>query len=101
MVRAPGGRLAAAGIDEGDFLVVQPVRIEELADGEVVVAAVGNVTDYYQLEKHGSRLSLRTLGDERSRTATAGTGQTVIVGRVSALYRRVGPLSPTVPTTAH
>ena len=102
MVPAPGGRLATAGIDEGDFLVVQPVRAEELADGEVVVAVVGAVADYYQLEKHGSHFSLRTVGGERTMAGgTAGSGQTVIMGRVSALYRRVGPLPLTVPTTAH
>ncbi|MDE2762542.1 MAG: hypothetical protein OXK74_07110 [Gemmatimonadota bacterium] len=101
MVRAPGGRLAPAGIDEGDILVVQPVRLEELADGEVVVAAVGDVMDYYQLEKHGSRFALLTLGGDRTRAGAAGTGQTVIVGRVSALFRKVGPLPLTVPATAH
>ena len=102
MVRAPGGRLATAGIDEGDFLIVQPVRTEELADGELVVAAVDAVADYYQLEKHGSRLSLRTLGGEQTPAGPkAGSGQTVIMGRVSALYRRVGPLPFMAPATAH
>ena len=102
MVRAPLGRLAAAGIDEGDFVVVQPVRAEELSDGEIVVAAIGGVADYYQLEKHGSRTSLRSVGDKRTvASGTAGSRQVVILGRVSALYRRIGPLPFTAPTTAH
>ena len=102
MVRAPGGRLATAGIDEGDFLVVQPVRAEELADGEVVVASVGGVNDFYQVEKHGSSLSMRTVAGERTVAgSTSGSGQMVILGRVSAIYRRVGPLPFMAPTTAH
>ncbi len=101
MVRAPRGQLASAGIDEGDFVVVQPVRAEELADGEIVVAAAGRITDYYQLEKHGSRISLRSVTGGTVADATAGSGQAVILGRVSALYRRVGPLSFTTPATAH
>ncbi len=101
MVRAPRGRLVSAGIDEGDFVVVQPVRAEELADGEIVVAAVASIADYYQLEKHGSRISLRSVGGGAVADATAGSGKTVILGRVSALYRRVGPLPFTTPATAH
>lgn len=102
MVRAPGNLLATAGIAEGDFLVVQPVRHEELADGEVVAAVVGTATDYYRLQRHGSRFALLPMdGAGTVADGTSGTGQTVIVGRVSALYRRVRPLPFTAPATAH
>lgn len=102
VVRAPRGRLAGAGIDEGDFVVVQPVRAEELADGEIVVAAVGSAADYYRFEKRGSRISLRSVGGERAPAdETAGPGQTVVLGRVSALYRRIGPLPLATSAAAH
>lgn len=99
MVRAPGDRLAAAGIGEGDFLVVQPVQAEGLRDGEVVVARVRGVADYYQLEKRGSRVLLRAAVGER-RTVDAA-GQPVILGRVVGLYRHMVPLSFAGPLTAH
>lgn len=98
-VRAPGARLAAAGISEGDLLVIQPVRAEEFADGEIVVARVRGVTDYYQVEKRGTGVRLRTVGGDRR--VIDGTGQQVILGRVAGLYRHVTPLSFTGPTTAH
>jgi len=102
MVRASDGRLAAAGVDEGDFLVVQPVRPEELGDGELVAAIVGGTADYYRTGKGDRRLSLVNLRGERAAPdSVAGAGQAVIVGRVSALYRKIGPLSRTVPATAH
>jgi len=99
MVRAPGDRLAAAGIGEGDFLVVQPVQAEGLRDGEVVVARARGVADYYQLERRGSRVLLRAVGGER-RTVDAA-GQPVILGRVVGLYRHMVPLSFAGPLTAH
>lgn len=99
MVRAPGDRLAAAGIGDGDFLVVQPVRAEELRDGEVVVARAEGVADYYRLEKRGSRVVLRAVGGERR--AVDAAGQPVILGRVGGLFRHMAPPSFAGPLTAH
>ena len=99
MVHAPGDRLAAAGIGEGDLLVVQPVRAEELTDGEIVVARVQGVTDYCQLEKRGPRVRLRAVGGERR--TVGGAAQPVILGRVAGLYRHVTPLPFAGPLTAH
>jgi len=102
MVRAPRGMPAAAGIDDGDFVVVQPVRSDELTGGDIVVAAVGGITDYYRFERHGSRIALRSVAGEHTvADGTAESGKAVILGRVSALYRRIGPLPFTAPTTAH
>ena len=98
-VQAPGDRLATAGIGEGDLLVVQPVRAEELADGEIVVARVRGATDYYQLEKRGPQVVLRAVGGERKVVGAAG--QPVILGRVAGLYRHVTPLPFAGPMTAH
>ena len=99
MVRAPGDRLAAAGFGEGDLLVVQPVRAEELSDGDVVVARVRGATDYYQLEKRGTRVALRAVGGDR--TAVGMDAQPVILGRVAGLYRHLTPLPFAGPLTAH
>ncbi|MXW16129.1 MAG: hypothetical protein F4123_12420 [Gemmatimonadetes bacterium] len=99
LVYAPGDRMTAAGIDNGDLLLIQPVRAEELTGGEIVVARVRGVTDYYQLEKRGTQLTLRAAGGERK--AVGGTAQPVILGRVAGLYRHVTPLPFTGPLTAH
>ena len=101
MVRAPVGQLADAGIVYGDFLVVTPVLAEELADGEVIVARVGDIPDYFRISKAGSRIFLHPVGGEGAPTDVEGPASLVLMGRVSALYRRVGPLSFTAPVTAH
>lgn len=107
VVRAPRDRLEPAGISEGDFLVIQPVRADELADGEIVVARVRGQADYFQLGRKSARLLLQPIGSrasdegEPSVPAVARASQTVIVGRVAGLYRRIGALPVTMPVTAH
>lgn len=103
MVRSPGDRLAVAGIDDGDFLVIEPVVAEELADGEIVAATLDGVPGYYRLRRTSTGMSLYPMeGRGAPATALEAPGQQlVIVGRVSALYRRVGPLPFTAALTAH
>lgn len=107
MVRAPEDQLGPAGISERDFLVIQPVRADELVDGEIVVARVRGATDYFQLSKRSSRLYLYPIGGgasddgDSSVPAAADGSRTVIVGRVAGLYRRMRALPVTMPVTAH
>lgn len=103
MVRGPGDRLAGAGIDAGDFLVIEPVGEEELADGEIVAASLEGVPGYYRLRRASSGISLHPIeGGGTAPAALRPPGrQPALVGRVSALYRRVGPLPFTAALTAH
>lgn len=101
VVRAPRDRLAAAGITEGDFLVIQPVRADELADGEIIVARIGGATDYFQLKKRSSRFFFYPIGGDSSLPDGDEAVQPVILGRVAALFRRMSPLPFTAPITAH
>ncbi len=101
VVRAPRDRLAAAGISDGDFLVIQPVRADELADGEIIVARMLGATDYFQLKKNGSRFFFYPIGSDSSVPDGDEAAQPVIVGRVAGLFRRMGPLPFTAPITAH
>lgn len=99
VVSAPGDTLAPAGIGEGDLLVVQPVRAEELADGDIVVARIRGVTDYHQLEKRGASVTLRVMGGD-GRVADRSE-RPVVLGKVAGLYRRVTPPAFAGPLTAH
>ncbi len=107
MVRAPEDQLGLAGISDRDFLVVQPVRAEDLVDGEIVVARVRGATDYFQLGRKSSRLYLHPVGGgasdggDPSVPSDAGGSRPLIVGRVVGLYRRLGALPVTAPVTAH
>ena len=101
VVQAPRDRLAAAGIGNGDFLVIQPVRADELADGEIIVARMKGATDYFQLKKSGSRFFFYPIGGDSSVPDGDEAAQPVIVGRVAGLFRQMSPLPFTTPITAH
>ena len=101
VVRAPRDRLAAAGINAGDFLVIQPVRADELVDGEIIVARMKGAADYFQLKKRSSRFFFYPIGGESSVPDGDETAQPVILGRVAALFRRMSPLPFSAPITAH
>lgn len=103
MVWGPGDRLAAAGIDAGDFLVIEPAVEEELADGEIVAAQLDGVPGYCRLRRTTDGLSLYPMegGGAQAAARNATERGVALVGRVSALYRRVGPLPFTAALTAH
>lgn len=93
MVRCPGSRLAVAGIEDGDFMVIEPVLAEELSAGEIVAARVAGVHDYYRLRRNGAEMSLHLIGRPPAPGAPASTraksSSLLLVGRVSAIYRRM------------
>ncbi len=101
LVRAPGDRLAAAGVRPVDTLIVQPVRADQLADGEIVVARTGDATDYGQFRRMGSRALVYPIGGGPNRAPAEENDQPVIVGRVAGLFRRMGAQPMTVPLTPH
>ncbi len=100
VVRA-NAHLGALGIEEGDQLIVEPVVREKLADGQLVVASVGGVPDYYRLERRGARVSLHRVAGRDSSGLAEEPASLVLVGRVSALVRRIGPIPAGGAAAAH
>ncbi len=100
-VTAPAGKLAAAGIAEGDLLVVEPVSGSQLEDGDVVVARMPSGLDYVKVHKEGSRLFLHPLPGEGAPVAIDDPSSLGQVGRVSGFYRRISPLPEASAPTTH
>lgn len=101
MVRAPREVLPNGSVAEGDLLVVAPVVADELTDGEVIVARVGGVPDYFRVRRSRSQVLLHPLAREGVPARMDEPASLVLVGRVTGLYRRVGPASLTTPAIAH
>lgn len=97
-IRARGAELAAAGVEDGDFVLVEPVAATELSTGSTVVIRVGNAHEFCTVLRNGQGVAL---------TAASGTGKTVdvgratITGRVTGLFRRMDGLGASIHTTAH
>jgi len=100
VVRAPRDQLAAAGIAGGDLLMIQPAAAEELADGEIVVGRTRKGVEYYQLKTGDSGALLYAMAGSPPVEGHADAAP-VILGRVSALFRRVIPRAAEAPITAH
>lgn len=100
VVRAPREQLAVAGIAGGDLLVILPAETGELADGEIVVGRTRAGVEYYQLKVEESGALLYSMTGAPP-VEGGGSSAPVILGRVSALFRRVTPRPFKAPITAH
>lgn len=101
IVEAPGDRLATVGIGDRDLVVIEPVLSEELKDGEIIVARVGKTSDYYRIKRTASQLLLHPMHADGAAVAVDEPSTLGLVGRVSALYRRISAPPSTVPITTH
>lgn len=87
-VRMSGNVHASFGIPEGALLLVEPVEVNALSHGEMIVAEVGEGPGLYRVERGSSSLSLRPLVDGASLLAVESPERLRVGGRVTALYRR-------------
>lgn len=88
-VRAGAGDLAALGIQEGDFILVEPATLADAEDGAVVVAQVGNGSWFHRLARNGSGVRLDSLRAGGEKIAVEEGDRLQLLGRVTAFYRRV------------
>lgn len=100
-VRARGDELAAVGVADGDYVLIEPVEPDELEDGSVVAARLGMESEYFRYSRNGSGAYLAGLQAGSTRTLVEDSQTAPILGRVAALYRRMDGTSVLVSTTAH
>jgi repressor LexA len=97
-VRAHGGAGGALGVQDGDYLLMEPVAPEELEEGAVVVVRTGGRTAFRRVDQNGSGVRLVPLppGGGEGAVALQDLSRNALVGRVAALYRRMdGVAAPT------
>ena len=88
-VRAGTGDLAALGIQEGDYVLVEPATLADAADGAVVVAHTGNGSWFHRVTRNGTGLRLESLRAGGEKIVVGEGDRLQILGRVTAFYRRV------------
>lgn len=89
MVRAGAGDLAVLGVAEGDLVLVSPVRGEEIEDGTIVVADVGDSSTFHRYTSNGRGIYLEALRPGGERTLVEDVDALRILGRVAGFYRRM------------
>jgi len=88
-VRAGTGDLAALGIQEGDYVLVEPATLANTEDGAVVVAHVGNGSWFHRLTRNGTGFRLESLRTGGEKIVVGEGDRLQLLGRVTAFYRRM------------
>lgn len=100
-VQAKGNELGAIEVAEGDYLLVEPTAIDDVADDALVVARVGGRASYFRLSRNGQGVNLSPLDGSEGPTVVEEPAKLKLIGRVSALYRRLDGVPMLLSTTAH
>lgn len=88
-VRAGSGELAVLGVAEGDYVLVSPVTVEELDDGSIVVAELGEGSAFHRFTRNGKGLHLEALRPGSAMTLVEDPSSLQLLGRVTGFYRRM------------
>ena len=88
-VRAGTADLAVMGIQEGDYVLVEPATVADAEDGAVVVAQVGNGSWFHRLTRNGTGFRLESLRAGGEKIVVGEGDRLQLLGRVTAFYRRV------------
>lgn len=100
-VRAGAGDLAVVGVQEGDFVLVEPSDFASLEDGAIVVARTGTGSWFHRFSRSASGLELESLRPGGERTVVADPSSVHMLGRVTAFYRRLDDSAGALNLTQH
>ncbi|MDP2956028.1 MAG: S24 family peptidase [Longimicrobiales bacterium] len=98
-VRAGTADLAVLGIQEGDYVLVEPANLGDVEDGAVVVVQAGTGSWFHRLTRNGTGVRLDSLRAGGEKIEVEDGERLHLLGRVTAFYRRMdesaGPLNLT------
>ena len=102
LVRAHGDDLAALGVQEGDYVLVEPAELDEVTDGTVVAARPGGgAAGFHRLTRNGRGVYLQSLRGASQPELVEDPSRIQLVGRVGGIFRRMDHAAPTPSLTAH
>lgn len=88
-VRAGSGDLAVLGVAEGDFVLVSPAALDEVEDGGIIVAEIGNGSAFHRCVRNGKGLNFEALQPGGDTTLVEDPSSVRLIGRVTGFYRRM------------
>jgi repressor LexA len=100
-VRADSNDLAVLGVAAGDFVLVEPASLDELADGAIVAARAGAGSWFHRMTHNGSGIRLESLRAGGGTTLVQDPEHLQILGRVTAFYRRIDDSAAALNLTQH
>ena len=102
-VRASNGDLTALGVSAGDFILLEPATPEQLGNGSLIAARTSESSRpaFYRYALEGSTPSLKPLRHDEASEVVEDPGTLRVVGKVTAVYRKLDGTASTVSVTAH
>lgn len=100
-VRVRGEALAALGFEDGDLILVEPAFPEEIQDGEVVAARVKGGGVVRRISRREGRIVLDLAHPGHEPIVVENAKDFVLLGRVTAFFRRLGRVPLAASATAH
>ena len=100
-VRAKGDELQLLGVLEGDYLLIEPIEPESLVDGDVVVVRSPERPHFLRVSRNGRGVLLQSLRPGGEGSVFEDPLSVPLLGKVSALFRRLDGESQRVSLTAH
>lgn len=100
-VQARAEELAPLGCVEGDYILIEPADLAELADGALVAAKMGERAGYYRFARNGSSIQFHSLIGKGVATEVDDSGSVKLLGRITGMYRRMDQLPAAVTAIAH
>lgn len=88
-IRARSGDLALLGVAEGDLIFAAPAAIEDLEDGSIIIAQIGEDRLFHRLRRTRSELHLEGLWPGGTITMIDDPTTLKVIGRVTGLFRRM------------
>jgi repressor LexA len=102
LVRARGDDLAALGVQEGDWVLIEPVELDQVTDGTVVAARPGGgAAGFHRVTRNGRGVYLQSLRGGGQPALVEDPASLDIVGRVGGIFRRMDYPGVTPSLTAH
>ena len=100
-VRARGDELEILGVREGDYVLIEPVDAAAVADGDVVVLSLDERPVFHRVGRNGRGITLQELRAGGETMVVEDPFSVPLLGKVSALFRRLDGAAATVSLTAH
>ncbi len=101
LVRARGDELAAMGVEDGDFLLIEPARLEQVEDGGALAVRTDDGSGYYRVIRGDNGIELHSTAVGRDVAPLRAVSPEQVIGRVSALFRRFDDAPASVSVVTH
>ena len=100
-VQAQAEELAPLGLVAGDYVLLEPVSVDDLREGAIVAVWVQGKAGYFRFSRNGASILLQPLLAKGEASLEATPESVRVLGRVTGMYRRMDHLPTSATAFTH